>query len=285
MVRATSPRVRFAAGGTTGIPPARAAIRDDTAYREEDIMTLRLSAVRSWPRRVVTAFTAVVAAVILTATQASAVTTGHYSFAASGGASFQFLTSGNLVSGTADDVIFHLSTTASGIHRLPFALHLYNQTYTNLAVSTNGNVQPGTTTGNSTFSNDCLPTSQFGRPLVAPFWDDLFFDSNDTSHGFMEGVFVRTSGTAPHRKFLISWQGHFFSASSSLVLAQVLFTEGSQNVQFVYGLNGSTTNPQSGGSSATIGIQSKQQLSFTQWSCNQANAVFSGLKLTAVHSG
>jgi hypothetical protein len=230
------------------------------------------------------------AVVVLTATQASAATVGHYNFAASGGASFSFLTSNNLVSGQDDDQLFYLSTTGSGIHRLPFPLHLYNQNYLNIAISSNGNIQPGVPNGGGVsgffdYTNSCLPDSHHGKPLVAVFWDDLFFDSNDTSHGFMEGVFVRTSGTAPHRKFLISWQGHFFSASSSLVLAQVLFTEGSQNVQFVYGLNGSTTNPQSGGSSATIGIQSKQQLSFTQWSCNQANAVFSGLKLTAVHSG
>ena len=231
-----------------------------------------------------------VAAVLLTATQADAVTPGQYNFAASGGASFTFLTSGNLVppNTTADDILYYLSTTGSGIHRLPFALHLYNQSYTNIAVSTNGNVQPGVTSpgGNSTFSNDCLPTAQFGRPAVLPFWDDLFFDSGDTSHGFMEGVFVRTSGSAPHRKFLVSWQGHFFSASSDLVLAQVVFTEGSQTVRYIYGLGSSNnTHPNSGGASATIGIQSKQQLSATQWSCNTPNAVFSGLKLTGVHSG
>jgi hypothetical protein len=250
-------------------------------------MTLRLSLVRSWPRRVATAFTVAVAAVILTATQASAVTTGHYNFAASGGASFAFLTSNNLVSGQADDALYYLTTTGSGVHRLPFALHLYNQTYKNIAISTNGNVQPGVISpgGTTAFTNTCLPSATFGKPAVLPFWDDLFFDSTDTSHGFMEGVFVRTSGSAPHRKFLISWQGHFFSASSALVEAQVVFNEGSQTVQYIYGLSGSSTNPESGGSSATIGIQSKQQLSSTQWSCNTANAVFSGLKLTGVHSG
>lgn len=230
-----------------------------------------------------------VAIVVLTATQAGAVTTGTYAIAKTTGASFTFLTSGNLVppNSQADDVLYYLSTTGSGINRLPFALHLYNQSYTNIAVSTNGNVQPGVISpgGSATFSNDCLPTGQVGKPLVAPFWDDLFFDSGDTSHGFMEGVFVRTSGTAPNRKFMVSWQGHFFSASSALVEAQVIFTEGSQTVRYIYGLNGTSTNPQSGGSSATIGIQSKQQLSFTQWSCNQANAVGSGVKLTLTHSG
>src|SRR5690348_7097627 len=161
--------------------------------------------------------------VVLTATQADAATTGHYNFAAQGGQSFTFLTSNNLVppNTTADDVLYYLSTTGSGIHRLPFPLHLYNQVYQNIAVSTNGNVQPGQVSpgGTAAFSNTCLPSATFGKPAVLPFWDDLFFDSGDTSHGFMEGVFVRTSGSAPHRRFLISWQGHFFNAASALVLA------------------------------------------------------------------
>lgn len=252
-------------------------------------MTLRHSAERSWPRRVVTAFTAAVAAVILTATQASAVTPGHYNFTRSSG-SFTFLTGGNLVSGQVDDTLFYLSTTGSGLHRLPFALHLYNQSYTNIAISANGDIQPGVTTGGGVsgfndYTNACpLPASAFGRPLLAVFWDDLFFDSNDTSHGFTEGVFVRTSGTAPHRKFLVSWQGHHINDASGTVLAQALFQEGSQTVTYSY-LIGNASNSNSTGASATIGIQSKQQISFTNVACNTANEIFSGLKVTLVHSG
>jgi len=217
---------------------------------------------------------------VFTASPADAVTApGHYTISATGGAAFVQLASGNLVSGQADDVTFLLSTTGTGLHRLPFALHLYNQTYTNAIVSTNGNIQPGVTSGSTAFSNNCLPTSTFsGRPSVLPFWDDLFFDSNDTSHGFMEGVFVRTSGSAPHRKFLVSWQGHLFSDAGALVQAQVTFQEGSQTVTYVYGRNG--------GGSATVGIQAKQQLSSTQWTCNSGSgtAVTSGMRLTFLHS-
>ena len=221
---------------------------------------------------------AVALLLVFTAEPASAVSPGFYTIASTTGATFSQLASGNLVSGTADDVIYHLSTTGTGVHRLPFALHLYNQTYVNLAVSTNGNVQPGTTVGNAAFSNNCLPTATFGQPAVMPFWDDLFFDSNDTSHGFMEGVFLRTSGSAPHRKFTVSWQGHRFNDSGTLVEAQVIFSEGSQTVTYVYGLNG--------GGSATVGIQSKQQLSATQWTCNSnsSTAVTSGMRLTLLHS-
>lgn len=173
--------------------------------------------------------------------------------------------------------MYYLSTTGTGLHRLPFALHLHNQTYSNVGVSTNGNVQPGISSrGSTAYNNNCLPSATFGRPAVLPFWDDLYFTSTDTSHGFTEGVFVRTSGTAPHRKFLVSWQGHLFSDAGTLVMAQVTFQEGLQTVVYAYG--------RSGGGSTTIGIQSKQQLSYTQYTCNSGGTpVAAGQKLTLVH--
>lgn len=220
---------------------------------------------------------AVALLLVFTAGPASAVGPGSYTIASTTGAAFVQLSSGNLVSGISDDDLFLLSTTGSGLHRLPFALHLYNQSYTNAVVSSNGNIQPGVTSGNNVYTNDCLPTNAFsGRPSVLPFWDDLYFDSSDTSHGFTEGVFVRTSGAAPHRKFLVSWQGHLFSDAGSQVMAQVTFTEGSQNLTYVYG--------RSGGGSATVGIQSKQQLSSTQYTCNAGGTpLVSGQKLTLTH--
>src|SRR3954469_2987081 len=103
------------------------------------------------------------AIVVLTATQANAVAPGHYTINATGGATFAQLNSNNLAPGPVDDQLFYLSTTGSGLHRLPFALHLYNQTYTNAAVSSNGNVQPGQVSpgGTAAFSNNCLPSGTF----------------------------------------------------------------------------------------------------------------------------
>jgi hypothetical protein len=113
--------------------------------------------------------------------------------------------------------------------------------------------------------------------VVAPYWDDLFFESDDMSHGFTEGVFLKTKGSAPHRKFTVSWQGHEFGAGGALVQAQVVFTQRSQTFKMIYGLNG--------GGSATIGTQSAQGNNTAQWSCNSGgNAIVSGQKLTFVHS-
>jgi hypothetical protein len=216
---------------------------------------------------------------LLTAEPALAVGTGSYTITHRTGATFVQLSSSNLVTTTSDDVLYYLSTTGTGLARLPFPLHLYNQVYTKAAISSNGNIQPGITSpqGVFGFTNDCLSSPTFGRSAVLPFWDDLYFDVSHTSNGYTEGIFLRTTGTAPHRTFLVSWQGEFFQNPTSQILAQVTFSEGSQNVVYVYG--------RSGGGSATIGIQAKQLLSSTQYTCNSgsATAVTSGLKLTLTH--
>ena len=237
-------------------------------------------AVKQRPRwRSILAATA--AALLLTATPAAAATPGHYSISATGGATFSFFTGGNLVNGVVDDQLFYLSTTGSGATKLPFALKLYNQSYTNIAISSNGNIQPGITAGggSAAFTNTCLPTATFGgKPSVSVYWDDLYFDSNDTTEGFIEGIFTKVKGSAPHRTFTVSWQGHEFGAAGNRVAAQVIFKEGSQTVTYVYAF--------SGGASATVGIQSKQQITSTQWTCNSgtSTAVTSGMKLTLLHS-
>jgi hypothetical protein len=212
---------------------------------------------------------------------------GHYTISATGGATFPLLTARNLVNGTVDDQVFYLSTTGSGLFRLPFPLKFYNRTFQKIAISSNGNVQFGVSptgpTATTEFNNDCLPSATFLKAAALPFWDDLFFDSNDTSHGFMEGIFLKTTGSAPHRTFAVNWQGHRFSDSGALVLARAVFKEGSQTVAFVYGLNG--------GFSATIGVQAPNQLSSTQWSCETGTGpapgtqVVSGQRLTFLHAG
>jgi hypothetical protein len=215
-------------------------------------------------RRLVTGAAATVAVVLLTATQAlAAAPLGTYDlFGTTTGSTFTVLSTRNLVHGLVDDQVFPLSTTGSGMHRLPFPLHLYNQTYKNIAISSNGNVQFGVTPAqaSTTFVNDCLTTMQFGHPALLAYWDDLFYNSADTTRGFPQGIFTRVSGTAPHRTFLISWQGEENHGQALSALAQAFFTEGSPDVHVIYGTTG--------GISATIGIQAKQQLISSQWSCN-----------------
>jgi hypothetical protein len=218
--------------------------------------------------------------VVLTATSANAAGAGRYRVYESSGA-FTPLTSYNWVPNESDndDEVFYLATSASGPHRLPFALHLYNVTYRNLAISTNGNVQLGVgyDGGNDAYENDCLRSATITSAAVFPFWDDLLFHPSDTSKGYPQGVFTKTFGAAPHRTFVISWQGVLYDDENVPVEVQVAFREGSQNFTTSYGTTG--------GGTATIGVQSRPaQNRFTQYACDSGvDSVTSGDRLIWTH--
>jgi hypothetical protein len=215
------------------------------------------------------------AALLLTAPPASAAGPGSYAVTQTHNARFTPLTTNNLVSGFATDKLYFLSTTSTGIHRLPFPLHLYNSTYRSIAISTNGNIQPGTAaTVVATGFQACLPNPAFGRAaLLAFYFGSLSFNS---SNG--QGVFTRTRGKAPHRTFTVSWQGIELITAPTTVNVQMIFTEGTQTVRYVYG-------PTTSQSAVVVGLQSKDQTSSTQVHCG-GSTLFpgaAGLQLTFTH--
>jgi hypothetical protein len=180
---------------------------------------------------------------------------GSYSVTQQDGIGFPLLSTRNLVTTpTADDVLYRVGTTMSGAAHMPFSVKAYNTSYSKLTISSNGNVQFGVccSGGNAVFTNAALPAADFPKPAFAVFWDDLYYVPGDTGHFFREGIFTKVSGSAPHRRFVISWQGHSFNSEAYFVLAQVVFNEGSQTVQFRYGASDlqGTFNP-----SETIGVQ------------------------------
>lgn len=231
-----------------------------------------------WLRRTAATTGAAAAAVLMTATAASAAGPGFYALSGTPGATFQQLKTGDLVNIDTDDSLFPLSTSGQGLGKLPFPVHAYDQTYQNLVVDSNGNIRLGANAGRqlSQDHEQCLPSTVFGVPVIAVYWDDLDFRTADTSHGFPDGIFTRTAGTAPHRTFTVSWQGEELDTHRS-VLAQVTFAEGSQKLTFVYGTDGAA--------SATVGVQSKEQLSSTEWTCDSGatDAVTAGLRIVATH--
>jgi hypothetical protein len=212
-------------------------------------------------------------------TASAATPPGHYTISATGGAVYPLQTSGNLVSGFSDDQLYYLSTTGSGLTKLPFTIKFYNHGYKKIAISANGNVQFGVDPGNpgtGVFSNSCLPTGSFAKTVAMPFWDDLAFNTADQSLGYDQGIFVKTKGSPPHRTFAINWQGYRLGTATR-VLARAVFTEGSQTVTYSYGA--------AGGDSATIGSQFAGQATTTQWACNSGSTttVVNGQKLSFLH--
>lgn len=220
----------------------------------------------------------------LIASPAFAVGPGNYQMTISTNGAFTLFTANNLLTGTTDDAVFQLSTTATGPAHLPFPLTFYNQTYKVVAVSSNGNLQfTSANLATAAYSNDCLPSGTFAAAVAAPFWDDLYFVPSDTSHFFREGIFTKTKGAKPHRTFTISWQGHFFNSETNFALAQIVFHEGTQNPTFVYGADGMPPE-----ATLTVGVQAPGGATAhsTQWTCNGAGlgqGVQAGLKLTFKH--
>jgi hypothetical protein len=180
---------------------------------------------------------------------------------------FLTLSTNSLFPGQTDDAVVKLSTSLGGARHMPFAVRFYGTTRSSMWVSTNGNVQFGTS-ASAAFANDCLPSSVIPGKLVAVFWDDLFVDTSVAGRG----VFTKTQGVAPNRRFTISWQVVRLGTTDT-VLAQLTFFESSNTIKMVYG--------KSEGASATVGVQLSSSTLWRQFACNTGtnNTLFNGLRV------
>ena len=156
---------------------------------------------------------------------------------------------GSIVPGTTD-IGNHGDDTVTTI-ALPFPFCLYDQTFTSINLSSNGNAQ--FTTTDTTFSNQCLPWLTHNYSIY-PYWDDLYL----VNSGF--GIFTSISGTAPNRIFNIEWRAQYFPGSGSAGFELRLY-ENACRFDIIYG---TVTN---GNTSATAGVQ-KNDTNFQQYFCN-----------------
>ena len=131
---------------------------------------------------------------------------------------------------------------------LPFPYTLYDQSFTSINLSSNGNAQ--FTTTDTTFTNQCLPWLTHNYTIY-PYWDDLYL----VNSGF--GIFTSISGTAPNRIFNIEWRAQYFPGSGSAGFELRLY-EGQSRFDVIYG---TVTN---GNTSATAGVQ-RDNTFFTQY--------------------
>ena len=137
---------------------------------------------------------------------------------------------GSIVPGTTD-IGNHGDDTVTTI-ALPFPYTLYDQTFTSINLSSNGNAQ--FTTTDATFTNQCLPWLTHNYSIY-PYWDDLYL----VNSGF--GIFTSISGTAPNRIFNIEWRAQYFPGSGSANFELRLY-EGQTRFDIIYGTvdNGNT---------------------------------------------
>src|SRR5438552_907422 len=134
---------------------------------------------------------------------------------------------------------------------LPFSYTLYDQTFSSINLSSNGNAQ--FTTMDTTFTNSFLPWTSHNYTIF-PYWDDLFL----VNSGF--GIFTSISGTAPNRIFNIEWRAQYFPGTGTANF-EIRLYEGQTRFDVIYG---TVTN---GNTSATAGVQ-KNDTAFDQYFCN-----------------
>lgn len=148
----------------------------------------------------------------------------------------------------------------------PFPVTLYGISYTNAAVSSNGVIQFGFSSG--TWTNECLPTSSFSGPAILAYWDDLETDVYADS-----GIFTRIDGVAPNRTFDIEWRVAYFPSFGNANFV-VRFYENQNRFEVLYGAMSNRTG-------GTIGVQAGPTGPYTMVACN-ADTGFQGQLFTWV---
>jgi hypothetical protein len=134
----------------------------------------------------------------------------------------------------------------------PFPLQFGGGSYGNLTVGAGGTISFN---GFSSEYNDVIPTTQTPM-LVAPFWAFLapYGTGNDNN------VFWDVTGTAPNRELIIEWRDVPYCcsySSANTIKFEVVFFEGSSNIQFNYAdtIFGGGYSNNDNGATATSGIQ------------------------------
>ncbi|MFL5734680.1 MAG: hypothetical protein ACJ78Q_16080, partial [Chloroflexia bacterium] len=144
---------------------------------------------------------------------------------------------------------------------LPFPYRLYDASFTQAKVSSNGNLQFDS--NNAGFTNTCIPAS-FSYAIL-PHWDDLDDRAGLAGcAGFSGGncgIFTSVSGSAPNRIFNIEWRTTYHLTSTVPVNFELRLFENRDRFEVTY------INVPNNGSSATIGVQ-RDAATFTQYHCN-----------------
>jgi autotransporter-associated beta strand protein len=149
--------------------------------------------------------------------------------------------------------------SVSSVQTLPFTFNFYGQPYTQLYVGANGLIGFNST-DMYIWTNTDLPSSATPNNQIYPWWDDLSPSSGGT-------VRVGVSGTAPNRKYVISWVNVPWYGGIDGYTFQVLLCEGNDTIVFQY-LDVKPTGTYGAGKSATIGIENSSGLVCKKYSYN-----------------
>jgi hypothetical protein len=131
---------------------------------------------------------------------------------------------------------------------MPFNFTFFGNTYTDINICSNGNLQFGTTPA-ANFINDNPPTAAAPNNAIYPCWDDLY-----TTTG---GIYYQTDGASPNRTFTIAWINRTQYLTGPPETFEAILYETSNNIEFRYGTMPADAGGEGGpgGSDYTIGVE------------------------------
>ena len=176
--------------------------------------------------------------------------------------------SGSIVPGTVDSGN-HVDD-GSTVIALPFSYMLYDQTFTSVAVGSNGHLTFGAV--NNDFGVTCLPLAT-ATYAIAPYWADQCTGLCGTDAGTNLGIFTSVTGSSPNRIFNIEWRTAYYNSGQTTNIPinyEVRLYEGQTAFDVVYG----SVSTFAGDSAVTVGAQ-KSALSsqFTSVGCDITNGL------------
>ena len=110
---------------------------------------------------------------------------------------------------------------------IPFSFTFYGTSFSSVKVSSNAMLVFGANPATA-YDNRPLPDPMTPNRILAPLWDDL----SPPNGG---GIWYRTVGTAPNRRFVVAWVGvpHYLAVSHKVTLEAIL-EEGTNGIVFQY---------------------------------------------------
>ena len=136
--------------------------------------------------------------------------------------------------------MFRVDFQYTGIS-LPFEFTFYGMAHNTIYISTNGWVS-FSDPGGAHSANSPIPSVGAPDPIIAVFWDNM---TSLTGTGGAPGVYYKTIGSYPNRKFVVSWDGYYFAAPNQEVNFELILYETSNliKLQYNYINNGATIWP------------------------------------------
>ncbi|MFZ0390960.1 MAG: hypothetical protein WAN36_10935, partial [Calditrichia bacterium] len=140
--------------------------------------------------------------------------------------------------------------TVSAAVPLPFSFEFYGTEYSQIFISSNGWAGFVNPDSNSYPLNDSIPAPGALQKMIAVFWDSL-----QSTPGNSGGIYYKTLGAAPNRRFVVQWDVRNSSGSPApgQIVFQLILFEESDLIKFQYN---QVDTYYTTASSATIGLQS-----------------------------